>query len=67
MNFAEGSLRLLVEKWLVPTSSTPLRVTGFGRTRSNQCRYVRVEILRPAGSIGIFFQTWRRYVVCATA
>lgn len=55
MNIAERSLRLQVEKWLVPTPSTPVRVTQFGRTSSNQRRYVRVEILRAAGSVGIFF------------
>lgn len=55
MNIAERSLRFLVEKWLLPTPSTPLRVTQFSRTRSNQGRYVRVEILRPAGWVGIFF------------
>lgn len=55
MNIAERSLRLQVEKWLVPTPSTPIRVTRFSRTRWNQRRYVRVEILRPAGAVGIFF------------
>ncbi|MCP2091812.1 UNVERIFIED_ORG: hypothetical protein J2Y81_007918 [Paraburkholderia sediminicola] len=55
MGIAERSLRLQVEKWLVPTHSTPVRVTQFSRTRSNQRRYVCVEVLRPAGSVGIFF------------
>ncbi|MFK4448982.1 hypothetical protein ABH944_009038 [Caballeronia udeis] len=56
MNIAERSLRLQVEKWLVPTPSTPARVTQFSRTRSNQRRFVRVEIIRPAGGlVGIFF------------
>ncbi|SIO42948.1 hypothetical protein SAMN05444168_5544 [Paraburkholderia phenazinium] len=55
MNVAARSLRLQVEKWLVPTLSTPVRVTRFSRTRSNQRCYVRVEILRPAGSVGLFF------------
>ena len=55
MNIAENSLRLLVEKWLVPTRSTPFRVTEFSRTRSNQRRYVCVEVMRAAGPVGIFF------------
>lgn len=55
MNAAERSLRWLVEKWLAPTSSTPVRVTQFSRARSNQRRYVRVEVLQPTGSIGMFF------------
>jgi hypothetical protein len=55
MNIAERSLRLLVEKWLAPTLSTPARVTQFSRTRSNHNRYVRVEVLCAAGPVGIFF------------
>jgi hypothetical protein len=64
MNAAEKSLRSLVEKWLVPAPSAPIRVTQFGRLCSNQRRYVRVEVLRPTGSVGMFFfrhgdGTWR--------
>ncbi|MFM0395102.1 hypothetical protein [Paraburkholderia phytofirmans] len=55
MNIAESSLRLLVDKWLAPTLSTPVRVTQFSRTRSNQGRYVFVEVLRAAGPVGLFF------------
>ncbi|ATF90559.1 hypothetical protein ABEG10_37645 (plasmid) [Burkholderia cenocepacia] len=55
MSAAEKSLRLLVEKWLAPTPSTPVRVTQFGRASSNQRRYVRVEVLRPTGPVGMFF------------
>jgi len=55
MNIAERSLRLLVEKWLAPTPSMPVRVTQFSRARSNQRRYVCVEVLRPTGPVGIFF------------
>jgi len=55
MNIAEKSLRFLVEKWLAPTPATLVRVTQFSRTRSNHIRYVRVEALRPAGSVAIFF------------
>ena len=49
------SLRLVVEKWLAPTPAMPVRVTEFGRTSSNQRRYVRIEALRPAGPLVIFF------------
>jgi hypothetical protein len=55
MNIGERSLRLQVEKWLVPTPSTPVHVTQFSRMRSNQRRFVRVEVLRPAGLVGMFF------------
>jgi hypothetical protein len=61
---AEKSLRLLVEKWLTPTLTTPIRVIGFSRTRPGRRRYVCVEALRAEGSICIFFfrhddRTWR--------
>ncbi|MGF6782088.1 hypothetical protein P3T21_007328 [Paraburkholderia sp. GAS334] len=64
MASAEKSVRLLIEKWLGPTPALPVRVTRFSRTRSNQRRYVRVEALRSAGSLEIFFfqhddGTWR--------
>ncbi|CAE6753911.1 hypothetical protein R70006_03162 [Paraburkholderia domus] len=55
MNAAERSLRLLVEKWLGPTPLVPGRVTQFGRTRSGHRRYVCIEVLRPAGAVGLFF------------
>ncbi|RDK01472.1 hypothetical protein DLM46_16750 [Paraburkholderia lacunae] len=55
MTTAEKSLRLLVEKWLTPTSATPVRVTRFGRTASNGRRYVCVEALRPEGPVALFF------------
>jgi hypothetical protein len=51
----EKSLRWLIDKWLAPTPTTPVRVTRFSGTRSNQRRYVCVEISRPAGSLAIFF------------
>jgi hypothetical protein len=51
---AEKSLRVLVEKWLAPTLTTPIRVTRFSRTRANQ-RYVCVEVLRSGGSVTLFF------------
>jgi hypothetical protein len=64
MTTAEKSLRSLVEKWLTPTSATPVRVTRFGRTASNRRRYVRVEAMRPDGPVALFFfrhddGTWR--------
>ncbi|MGA3251790.1 MAG: hypothetical protein ABSD12_27180 [Paraburkholderia sp.] len=55
MNASERSLRLVVEKWFAPTLAMPVRVTGFGRTASNRRRYVRIEAIRPAGLLVIFF------------
>jgi hypothetical protein len=52
---AEKSLHFLVEKWLTPTFSTPIRVTQFSRTRAHRVRYVCVEALRPGGSVALFF------------
>lgn len=55
MNTSERSLRLVVDKWFTPTTATPVRVTEFGRITSTQRRYVRIEALRPAGLLVIFF------------
>jgi hypothetical protein len=55
MNASEKSLRLVVEKWFAPTPAMPVHVTEFGRTTSTQRRYVRIEALRPAGPLAIFF------------
>ncbi len=55
MDTNNGSLRLLVEKWLAPTPAMPVRVAQYGRMRSNQRRYVCVESLRPAGTLAIYF------------
>jgi hypothetical protein len=55
MNTAEGSLRLLVEKWFAPTPDVPVSVTRFSSTRVNLKRCVRVESMRAEGSIAIFF------------
>jgi hypothetical protein len=52
---SKRSLRSQVEKWLGPTSSTPVRVTRFSRARSNQRPCVRIELLLPAGPLGFFF------------
>lgn len=54
MNTAEGSLRLLVEKWFAPTPDVPVSVTRFSSTRLNLKRCVRVESMLAEGSIAIF-------------
>lgn len=51
----EQSLRFLVEKWLAPSPSIPVRVTEFSRTRTGGRRYVRVETALAAGARGLFF------------
>jgi hypothetical protein len=51
----EQSLRFLVEKWLAPVPSKPVRVTAFSRTRADGTRYVRVETLSPDGLRALFF------------
>ncbi len=55
MNAGQRSLRLVVEKWISPARATSVRITEFGRVTSNQRRYVRIEALRPAGALVIFF------------
>ena len=55
MNTDRISLRLLVEKWLAPTSAMPARVARFSRMTTSQRRYVCVEALRPTGMLVIFF------------
>jgi hypothetical protein len=52
---SEQSLRFLVEKWLAPGPSIPVRVTEFSRTRMGRRRYVRVETALAAGARGLFF------------
>jgi hypothetical protein len=52
---SEQSLRFLVEKWLSPVPSIPVRVTEFSRTRIDRTRYVRVETLSPDGLRALFF------------
>ncbi|CAE6854921.1 hypothetical protein R75465_07364 [Paraburkholderia aspalathi] len=64
MYTVEKSLRLLVEKWLMPTLATPIRVTRFGRTHPDRRRFVRVEALRQQDAVSLFFfrhddGTWR--------
>jgi hypothetical protein len=51
----EQSLRFLVEKWLAPASSNPIRVTEFSRTRTGGRRYVRVETALAEGDRSLFF------------
>jgi hypothetical protein len=51
----ENSLRWLIDKWLAPTATMPIRVTRFSRTRQNRGRYVSVEALRNDGPFEIFF------------
>ena len=55
MNSAEGTLRLLVDKWLGSTTETRVRVIGFGRLSSGRRRYVYVEALRPGGAMAMYF------------
>ncbi|HEY3596734.1 MAG TPA: hypothetical protein VGL08_04340 [Paraburkholderia sp.] len=52
---SEQSLRFLVEKWLAPQPSIPVRVTEFSRTRRDGTRYVRVETQLPEGARSLFF------------
>ncbi|MFM0131632.1 hypothetical protein [Paraburkholderia sediminicola] len=49
------SLRSQVEKWLAPTSATPVRVTAFSRTGLGGRRYVCVETTSPSGAHALFF------------
>lgn len=51
----EHSLRFLVDKWLAPELSTPVRVTEFSRTRFGGRRYVRVETALAEGVRSLFF------------
>nr|WP_238328068.1 hypothetical protein [Paraburkholderia mimosarum] len=51
---SERSLRSVVEKWLAPTSGTPVRVTRLGRPQA-QGNCVHIELLSPARRVGLFF------------
>ena len=55
MSACENSLRWLIDKWLAPTSTMPVRITRFSRTRMNHGRYVRVEAMRDGEPFEIFF------------
>jgi hypothetical protein len=64
MNSANGTLRVLVEKWLGPTPETQIKVVGFGRLRAGRRRFVCVEARRPGGTLAVYFfhhkdGTWR--------
>lgn len=54
MNMGKSPLRVLVDKWLGPTPTRPLRVSRFGRTRDG-VRYVCVEVLPLTGPVTIAF------------
>jgi hypothetical protein len=55
MSSEDGTLRLLVDKWLGSAPEASLKVVGFGRLPSNRRRYVGVESARPAGALTIYF------------
>ncbi len=55
MATTNGSLRLLVEKWLGLAPVAPVRATRFSRRRLNQRHSVCVEVMWPAGTLTIFF------------
>ena len=52
---SESTLRSLVEKWLGPVSTAPVRITRSGRTQSHQGVYVHIELLLQRGTVGLFF------------
>jgi len=52
---SERSLRSLVEKWLAPTSGTPVRVTRLSRPQAHAGNCVHIELLLPTRSVGLFF------------
>ena len=55
MNTQRDSLRRIVDKWLAPTPAAPVREVRLCRMAANHIRYVRVEALRPAGVLALFF------------
>jgi hypothetical protein len=63
VEFAEGSLRSLVERWLWPTQTAPACVTDFSRTAVGRTRFVRVETSRQERPVSFLFfrhsdRTW---------
>jgi len=54
MDADKTSLRSLVDKWIAPTATCPVRVTRFGRT-ANGVRFICMEALRLAGPLTIVF------------
>ena len=55
MRIREGSLRVLVEKWIGQDLIRSARFTRFRRSRQKPWRHVCVETTRPAGAIAIVF------------
>jgi hypothetical protein len=49
------SLRSLIDKWLAPTSVSPISLTRMSYPKARPVRCVRVESLRASGSLAIFF------------
>nr|WP_236002574.1 hypothetical protein [Paraburkholderia elongata] len=58
MRVGEMSLHWAVQKWLSPTTGTPVRVIQFTRNAQHHTRYhyVCVEALRADGILSIFFR-----------
>ena len=54
MEKVKRSLRFMVEKWLMTVPSQSVRVKRGSRARSNQRRYVYVEVLQLADSFAIY-------------
>ncbi|MGF6636608.1 hypothetical protein [Paraburkholderia sp. 35.1] len=55
MNAEGKSLRRLIEKWLAPTPTYPVRLTRYGRAKPNQSRFVLVQASGSATPIAIYF------------
>lgn len=49
------SLRSVIEKWLGPTPSRPIRLTRCQRTNSRHTRCVLVQASEVTGPLSIFF------------
>lgn len=66
MDIAETSLHGQVDKWLVLTHTTYMRVVRFSRLGSHRNRFVCVETSGPMGTLALFFfrhgdRSWRVY------
>ncbi len=68
MASAERSLRRMVERWLAPDPTMPIRVTRFRNSHSQSVpdRHVRVTVGTSTGQIEIFFfrhedGAWREF------
>lgn len=51
----EVTLRSMIEKWLPPTASTPVRITRFRSAGNGVRRYVRAESQRRGEFVTLFF------------